>query len=116
MSELVLALPVPGQKCIEAKIGSGVYREVIGGESEANLLVLEACRLCDDAGMDVRQDMYYLDSSTLSITPDRMYRKVLECVLDSIGEEALYQIGLEERAPTPEELAAAQKCNAGSEE
>ena len=86
LGDIARILPVPVQQCIEEEIGAAVYREVIGGESEANLLVLEAYRLCDDAGMDVRQDMYYLDLSTLSITPDQMYRKVLECVLDSIGE------------------------------
>ena len=47
MGRLVLALPVPGQHCIEGEIGKDVYREVIGGDSREDLAVMlafDACR------------------------------------------------------------------------
>ena len=47
LGEVVRALPVPGQQCIEAEIGVEVYREVIGGDSEEDFLVLTAFSSCE---------------------------------------------------------------------
>ncbi len=47
LGQVVRALPVPGQKCIESEIGTEVYRVVIGGDSEEDLLVLEAFNECE---------------------------------------------------------------------
>ena len=47
MGRMVLALPVSGQHCIEGEIGKDVYREVIGGDSRDDLVVMlafDACR------------------------------------------------------------------------
>ena len=49
MGRLVLALPVPGQHCIEAEIGKDLYREVIGGDSKDDLMVMLAFDACRDA-------------------------------------------------------------------
>ena len=47
LGEVVRALPVLGQQCIEAEIGVEVYREVIGGDSEEDFLVLTAFSSCE---------------------------------------------------------------------
>ena len=47
LGQVVRALPVPGQKCIEAEVGTDVYQVVIGGNSEEDLLVLEAFNECE---------------------------------------------------------------------
>ena len=47
LGEVVRALPVRGQQCIEAEIGTEVYREVIGGDSEEDFLVLMAFSNCE---------------------------------------------------------------------
>lgn len=47
LGQVVRALPVVGQKCIEAEIGTEVYRVVIGGDSEEDLLVLTAFDKCE---------------------------------------------------------------------
>lgn len=47
LGQVVRALPVPGQQCIEAEIGADVYREVIAGDSEAHPLVLTAFNNCE---------------------------------------------------------------------
>ncbi len=47
LGEVMRALPVAGQKCIEAEIGTDVYREVIGGDSEEDFLVLTAFHKCE---------------------------------------------------------------------
>ena len=46
LGEVVRALPVSGQKCIEAEIGTEEYRVVIGGDSEADIPVLNAFNKC----------------------------------------------------------------------
>ena len=47
LGQVVRAFPVPGQQCIEAEIGAEVYREVIGGDSEEDFLVLTAFSSCE---------------------------------------------------------------------
>ena len=47
LGQVVRFLPVPGQQCIEAEIGAEVYREVIGGDSEEDFLVLTAFDSCE---------------------------------------------------------------------
>ena len=47
LGEVMRALPEAGQKCIEAEIGTDVYREVIGGDSEEDFLVLTAFHKCE---------------------------------------------------------------------
>ncbi len=46
LGQVVRALPVAGQQCIEAEIGTDVYRVVIGGDSEEDFLVLTAFNNC----------------------------------------------------------------------
>lgn len=46
LGQVVRALPVSGQKCIEAEIGTEEYRVVIGGDSEADIPVLNAFNKC----------------------------------------------------------------------
>ena len=48
LGQVVRALPVPGQQCMESELGTGAYREVIGGDSEEDLLVLAAFNQCSD--------------------------------------------------------------------
>ena len=47
LGQVVRALPVEGQQCIEAEIGTDVYRVVIGGDSEEDFLVLTAFHKCE---------------------------------------------------------------------
>ena len=47
LGQVVRALPVAGQQCIEAEIGADVYREVIAGDSEDGLLVMSAFIDCE---------------------------------------------------------------------
>ena len=53
--------------------------------------------------------------SVLSIPPEEMVEEVVECLREGIGLESLFEIGWDERAPTPEELAAAEGCKLGGE-
>ena len=47
LGQVVRALPVAGQQCIEAEIGADVYREVIAGDSEDGSLVMSAFIDCE---------------------------------------------------------------------
>ena len=47
LGQVVRALPVVGQQCIEAEIGADVYREVIAGDSEDGSLVMSAFIDCE---------------------------------------------------------------------
>ena len=48
LGQVVRALPAPGQQCIESEIGTEEYRVVIGGDSEADIPVLNAFNKCQD--------------------------------------------------------------------
>ena len=130
MSRLLRVFPVEGQRCVEADIGTDLYREVLSGDSDADIVLGMAFTHCRNEILSrtsdlflygIAETLYELDLTVLSIQPEQMVEEVVECLKESIGRESLFEIGSlygveEERAPTPEELAAAQKCNAGSEE
>ena len=64
LGQMVRALPVAGQQCIEAEIGADVYREVIAGDSEDGLLVMSAFIDCEGEIFPIRR----------SIAKESMYR------------------------------------------
>ena len=46
LGRLVRAFPVEGQKCVEAEIGSDLFREVISGDSDADIVFKIAVDFC----------------------------------------------------------------------
>ena len=124
MGRLVRAFPVEGQKCVEAEIGSDLYQEVVSGDSDADIVVMLAFNLCsasilsrsgDVFFLGITETLYTLDFNDLAISPEEMIENVVECLKGSVGLESLFEIGWEERGPTPEELEAAELCKAVGE-
>ena len=125
MIQMLSVFPDEGQECVEAEIGTDLYREVISGDSDADNVLRIAFSFCkrpilssqtDVFFSGITETLYTLDLSVLSISPEEMVEDVVECLKESIGLESLFEIGGEERGPTPEELAAAEKCKPEGEE
>ena len=122
--QLVRAFPAEGKECLEAEIGTDLYRKVLSGNSVADRVFLIALKFCERPIFSSRDDvipngitnnLYSLDLSALSILPGEKAEHVMECLRESIGLESLFEIGWEKRGPTPEEMAAAQMCKPRSE-
>ena len=129
LGRLVRAFPVEGQKCMEAEIGTDLYREVLSGDSDADIVLGIAFTHCRNEILSRTSDLFFygiaealyeLDLTVLSIQPEQMVEEVVECLREGIGLESLFEIGSlpggeGERAPTPDELEAAERCKAVGE-
>ena len=129
MVRLLRAVPVEGQKCMEAEIGTDLYREVLSGDSDADIVLGIAFTHCRNEILSRTSDLFFngiaetlyeLDLTVLSIQPEQMVKEVVECLREGIGLESLFEIGSlpedeGERAPTPDELEAAERCKAVGE-
>ena len=124
LGRLVNVFPTEGQKCVEAEIGRELYREVLSGDSDADIvfkIVVDFCaRSIFSSSSDliparITEALYWQDLSVLSIPPEEMVEEVVECLREGIGLESLFEIGWDERAPTPDELEAAERCKAVGE-
>lgn len=116
---MVRVFPPDGQRCVEEEIGAGPYQELVSGSTDLDdvlLWVLDHCEwevfsFSDKfARSGLAEALYSLDLTILSIQRGDMAGQLAQCVRGAVGLESLFEVGWGERAPTPDEVAAAEKC------
>ena len=129
VSRLLHIIPLEGQHCLEAQMGKDLYRESLSGEGDVDSVFRIAFWPCEGDilsgygdvipfGLDAY--LYELNYTALGIWTEEITEDLMECLKESIGLESLLEVGFwggntPERAPTPEELAAAEGCKLGGE-
>ena len=116
---VVRAFPAEGQKCVENEIGAAPYQELVSGTSELDSVLLWVLDHCEEpifsysdlfARSGIAEALYSLDLTVLTIPRGDMTGDLAECVRESVGLEALFEVGWGERPPTAEEVAAGEMC------
>ncbi len=116
---VVRAFPAEGQKCVEDEIGAAPYQELVSGTSDLDSVLLWVLDHCEEpifsysdlfARSGMAEALYSLDLTVLTIPRGDMTGDLAECVRESVGLEALFEVGWGERPPTAEEVAAGEMC------
>ena len=116
---VVRAFPAEGQKCVENEIGAAPYQELVSGTSDLDSVLLWVLDHCEEpifsysdlfARSGIAEALYSLDLTVLTIPRGDMTGDLAECVRESVGLEALFEVGWGERPPTVEEVTAGEMC------
>ena len=110
-------------------MGKDLYREALSEEGDVDSVFRIAFWPCEGDifsgygdiipfGLDAY--LYELNYTALGIWPEEITEDLMECLKEAIGLESLLEVGFwdgitPERAPIPEELAAAEGCKLGGE-